>query len=152
MKLSRSILLLGTLVPFASAHFYLVYPDSRHRVEETMPTFPCGGAPPTADRTLVPLSGSFPVALRMGHVQTAVEMLLSLGTHPGDHFNITLVPTMEVEGLGEFCIPHVSLNPAVLGANVTDGMNATLQVQTNGDPNGGLYAVCPFSRPSRICR
>ena len=25
------------------------------------------------------------------------------------------------------------------GLNITDGMNATIQVQTNGDPDGGLY-------------
>lgn len=25
------------------------------------------------------------------------------------------------------------------GTNVTEGMNATIQVQTNGDPDGGLY-------------
>lgn len=140
------ILSLASLAPLAAAHFKIEYPNSRTRVEEKMPIFPCGGSPPTKTRTQVPLSnGSFPVALSMGHSGTAVEMLLALGTHPGEHFNITLIPTFGLEGLGSFCLPHVSFSPAVLGTNVTDGMNATLQVQTSGDPNGGLYAVRPFS-------
>lgn len=143
MKLSSSILLLGSILPFASAHFKLIYPESRPRNEDTMPVFPCGGVPPTGDRTKISLSdNSFPVALKMGHDETAVEMLLALGSDPGEHFNITLVPTFGLLGLGSFCLPHVSFDSSVVGTNITDGMNATLQVQSNGDPSGGLYTVC----------
>lgn len=144
MKLS--ILSLAALAPLATAHFKLVYPTSRPRIVDTMMEFPCGKSDPTAERTKVSLSdGSFPVALSMGHAETAVEMLMSLGTDPGTNYNITLVPTFGVMGLGSFCLPHVTFDSSVLGTNVTDGMNATLQVQTNGDPQGGLYAVWLFS-------
>jgi hypothetical protein len=143
MKLLPSIILLGSLIPFVAAHFKLVYPDSRKRIIETMSVYPCGSSPPTGERTQVSLpDGSFPVALEMGHSQTAVEMLLALGTNPGENFNITLVHTFGVTGLGAFCLPHVSFSPSVLGTNATDGMNATLQVQSNGHPSGGLYTVC----------
>ncbi|RJE18240.1 hypothetical protein PHISCL_09425 [Aspergillus sclerotialis] len=138
MKLS--LFSLASLVPFAAAHFRLVYPTARERVEDKMSIFPCGGSPST-ERTKVSISnGSFPVALNMGHAETAVEMLLALGSDPGSNFNITLVPTFGLLGLGSFCLPEVSFDTSVLGVKVEDGMNATLQVQTNGDPSGGLYA------------
>lgn len=141
MKFSPAYLL--SLAPIVAAHFHLEYPISRGFDEDKLPTFPCGGMPQSSNRTQVSISaGSFPVALKLGHVQTAVEFLLALGSDPGTHFNITLHPTFRVQGLGEFCLPHVVFDESVLGTNVTDGMNATLQVQTNGDSGGGLYAVC----------
>lgn len=129
------------LAPLAAAHFQLQYPTSRGFDEDTMPEFPCGGMSQSSNRTQLPISGSFPVALKMGHSQTAVEVLLALGSNPGDNYNITLVHTFQVTGLGAFCLPHVEFSSDVLGVNITDGMNATLQVQSNGDPSGGLYAV-----------
>lgn len=149
MKLSLvSLASLASLVPLAAAHFKLDYPPSRGFVEDTMPQFPCGGRAQSSNRTVLSLSeGSLPVALTMGHSQTAVEILLGLGNDPGSNFNITLVPTFRLTGLGSFCLPHVPLDPKVLGTNLTDGANATLQVVTNGDPTGGLYAVCGPNHP-----
>ncbi|KAL2216952.1 putative GPI anchored protein [Thermoascus aurantiacus ATCC 26904] len=147
MKLS--LVSLASLVPLAAAHFKLDYPPSRGFVEDTMPRFPCGGLAQSSNRTVLSLSeGALPVALTMGHSQTAVEILLGLGNDPGSNFNITLVPTFRLTGLGSFCLPHVPLDPKVLGTNLTDGANATLQVVTNGDPTGGLYACADitFSR------
>lgn len=141
----KSSLLTLALAPLATAHFLLQYPTSRGFDEDKMPEFPCGGMSQSSNRTQLPISGSFPVALKMGHSQTAVEFLLALGNNPGDNFNITLVKTFQVTGLGAFCLPHVEFNADLLGVNITDGMNATLQVQSDGDPTGGLYAVCLIS-------
>ncbi|KAB8075630.1 hypothetical protein BDV29DRAFT_171498 [Aspergillus leporis] len=139
MKLS--IVSLAALAPLVSAHFKLDYPTSRGRNEDTMANFPCGGMSQSAERTKVSLSaGDLPVALTLGHAQTAVEVLLALGTDPGTNFNITLHPTFRVEGLGAFCLPNVTFDESVVGVKLTEGMNATLQVQSNGDPTGGLYA------------
>jgi hypothetical protein len=141
MKFSPAYLL--SLAPIVAAHFHLEYPISRGFKADTMTHFPCGDLAQSSNRTQVSISaGSFPVALKMGHAETAVEVLLSLGNDPGTNFNITLHPTFRVQGLGEFCLPHVVFDESVLGTNITDGMNATLQVQSNGDPTGGLYAVC----------
>lgn len=129
------------LAPLAAAHFRLQYPESRGFDEDTMDQFPCGGLSQSSNRTKVPISGSFPLALRMGHSRTAVEVLLALGTNPGDNYNVTLVHTFQLNGLGQFCLPHVDFSEKLVGVNITDGMNATLQVQSNGDPTGGLYAV-----------
>lgn len=138
----KFLLLLATVLPIAAGHFVMQYPTSRGFDEEKMSQFPCGGFPQSSERTKLPLSDSFPIALKLGHVQTALEVLLALGTDPGVNFNITVVPTFQINGLGEFCLPHVDLSEQAIGAKLTDGMNATLQVQSDGDPSGGLYAVC----------
>lgn len=39
-------------------------------------------------------------------------------------------------------LPHVGFDEKTVGSNLTDGMNATVQVQSNGDSTGGLYVVC----------
>ncbi|CAI7651243.1 unnamed protein product [Penicillium viridicatum] len=146
-----SLLAFTAIVPLASAHFKLMYPTSRGFDEDTMPNFPCGGMSQSSNRTKLPLSGgSFPVAVEMHHSQTAVEVLLSLGSDPGDNFNIVLSPTFQVKGLGEFCLPHVEINQKLIGRNLTDGMNASLQVQTNGDPSGGLYACADIQFSSDV--
>lgn len=148
MKLS--ILSLAALTPLVAAHFKLDYPTPRGENEDKMTTFPCGGLAQSSERTNVSISdGSFPVAVTMGHTQTAFEVLLSLGNDPGTNFNVTLVPIFGARGLGSLCIPHVAFDEDTLGVNITDGMNATVQVQSNGDPTGGLYAVClncPFNQ------
>ncbi|KAE8146744.1 hypothetical protein BDV25DRAFT_143394 [Aspergillus avenaceus] len=139
MKLS--ILSLASMASLASAHFKLDYPTSRGKSEDKMPQFPCGGLSQSSERTKVSLSaGDLPVALTLGHSQTAVEVLLGLGNDPGSNFNITLHPTFRIEGLGSFCLPNVTFIESVVGVKLTEGMNATLQVQSNGDPSGGLYA------------
>ncbi|CAI7650660.1 unnamed protein product [Penicillium glandicola] len=146
-----SLLAFTAIVPLAAAHFKLMYPTSRGFDEDTMTNFPCGGMGQSSNRTKLPLSGgSFPVALEMHHSQTAVEILLALGSDPGDNFNIVLSPTFQVTGLGEFCLPHVEINQKLIGRNLTNGMNATLQVQTNGDPSGGLYACADIQFSSDV--
>ncbi|KAJ5143561.1 uncharacterized protein N7515_002348 [Penicillium bovifimosum] len=146
-----SLLACMASVPFAAAHFKLMYPKSRGFNTDTMTNFPCGGMSQSSDRTKLPLSGgSFPVALEMHHATTAVEVLLALGNEPSDNFNFVLTPTFQVKGLGEFCLPHVEINEKMIGRNLTNGMNATLQVQTNGDPTGGLYACADVQFSSDI--
>lgn len=141
MKLS--LLSLAAIAPLVAAHFKLDYPTARGENEDKMTTFPCGTLSQSSERTKVSISdGSFPVAVTMGHTQTAFEVLLALGNDPGSNFNITLVPTFGAQGLGSLCLPHVTFDKDTLGVNITDGMNATVQVQSNGDPTGGLYAVC----------
>ncbi|KAL4865794.1 hypothetical protein BDV12DRAFT_210895 [Aspergillus spectabilis] len=138
----KSVLLpVALLAPLASAHFALNYPTPRGTDTETMPEFPCGGLSASPNRTQISLdSPSFPVEINLGHDQTAVQVLLGLGSNPGSNYNITLRKTFRIEGLGSFCIPDVALSEDVLGTELTDGLNLTLQVVSNGHPSGGLYA------------
>lgn len=73
----------------------------------------------------------------MEHDEAAVQVLLGMGNDPGVNFNITLLPTIQEQGIGQFCLGDVVVPEGV----ATEGMNATIQVVTNGDPNGGLYNV-----------
>jgi hypothetical protein len=74
----------------------------------------------------------------MGHDRSVVQMLLALGSNPGDNFNITLEQTFQQQGEGDFCLPTIKL-PS--GLNLPDGTNGTLQVVTDGEGGGGLYIV-----------
>ncbi|CAD0089258.1 unnamed protein product [Aureobasidium mustum] len=131
-------LLLGALLPLASAHFKLIYPAARGFVEDNLPQFPCGGQNTvSSNRTQFPIDGA-PIQLLMGHTAAKVQVLMALGNDPGINFDITLVPTFQEKGPQNFCMGAGALQFPP-GLNITDGMNATIQVVTNGDPNGGLY-------------
>ncbi|KAI9831533.1 MAG: hypothetical protein M1826_003423 [Phylliscum demangeonii] len=133
---SLMLLMLVHLLALASAHFNLQYPAARGFDEDNLGKFPCGGQDTVStNRTAWPTTGG-PIALLMGHDRAVVQVLLGLGNDPGSSFQITLQPVITEQGLGSFCMPHVMV-PA--SAGVRSGQNATIQVITNGDPNGGLY-------------
>jgi hypothetical protein len=133
-------LLLSALLPLVSAHFKLIYPAARGFDEDILGTFPCGGQNTvSSNRTEFPITGA-PIQLLMGHTSAKVQVLLALGNDPGSNFDYVLLPTFQEQGPQNFCIGAGALQfPA--GLNITAGMNATIQVVTNGDPNGGLYNV-----------
>jgi hypothetical protein len=135
---SRAFLL--SLLPLTTfAHFHLVWPPTRGFSEDTIVNFPCGGFDTVlTNRTEWPLTGPVPIQLNMEHTSVHGEVLLALGNNPGVNYNIVLKPVFLENGPENFCIGDVTL-PA--GLNITAGMNATIQVSTNGDPSGGLYAV-----------
>ena len=127
---------LATLTTLASAHFNLKYPAVRGFDEDKLGTFPCGSFDtPSTNRTLWPLTGG-EISLTMGHISSNVEVLIGFGNDVGSAFNTVLRQTFQEQGLGSFCMTGFSMPE---GLNVTDGTNATIQVQTNGDPSGGLY-------------
>jgi hypothetical protein len=133
---------LFSILPLASAHFLLNWPTSRGFNDPTSANFACGGFDSVkTPRTSWPLKGA-PIQLNMHHSQTNVAVYMSIGEDPGTNYNITLVPQFAVEGLGNFCMGTVSV-PA--GLNISDGTPATVQVVTNGDPDGGLYQVSLLS-------
>ncbi|KAL2844981.1 hypothetical protein BJY01DRAFT_235087 [Aspergillus pseudoustus] len=140
-------LLTLSLAPLTTAHFTLDYPPSRGTNAEDSVTFPCGAfSTPSSNRTQISLSDPFfPIQLDMGHDQTAVEFLLAIGNNPGDNYNVTLRHTFRVEGLGGFCVPSIELTEELLGVELVDGLNVTLQVQTNSHPSGGLYSCADLT-------
>lgn len=144
MLIPQTLLALLALPLLTSAHFKLIYPPARGFDEDILGTGPCGGQSQSDVRTRVSMS-SIPIALLMGHDRSVVQMLLGLGSNVGGNFNIVLEQTFQEEGLGNFCLPDV-LIPSDLG--ITEGMNATLQVVTDGEGGGGLYNVRIFSLAS----
>ncbi|CRG88864.1 putative protein AFUA_6G02800 [Talaromyces islandicus] len=148
----RTALILSPLLPIAAAHFTLDWPPARGFDEDKMPTFPCGGfGTPSSNRTSIALAASvLPVDITFHHSETSVSYLLALGSSPGENFNITLEPTLGAHGLGEFCLPNIPLDSKSLGLSLRDGQNATLQVVTDGDNGGGLYACADIVFSSSI--
>ncbi|PGH35465.1 hypothetical protein GX50_01680 [[Emmonsia] crescens] len=150
MHLQAHLLPLTYLLTLASAHFELIQPPSRGADYDRLTEFPCAGLPISSQRTQVSLNDpELSIALRMGHDHSAVQVLLALGSDPGRNFNITLVPTFGQVGLGDFCLPDVEFTEEKLGTRLTEGLEATLQVVTNGDPSGGLYNCADIVFTSR---
>ncbi|KAI5297459.1 hypothetical protein KEM55_004658 [Ascosphaera atra] len=110
-----------------------------------MTTFPCGAfSSPSNNRTKVSVDDhAVSVALNLHHDRTIVEVLLGVGNDVGEAFDFKLVPSFQLEGMGDFCLPKVDLEAK--GVKVEDGTNATLQVITNGDPKGGLYSCADIT-------
>lgn len=71
----------------------------------------------------------------MGHIDANVAVYIGFGSDVGSAFNTVVRPTFTEQGLGAFCMTGIEIP----GGSAMDGMNATIQVVTNGDPNGGLY-------------
>lgn len=133
-----NLLALLPLLPLTTAHFILNWPVGRGFDDDNAVKFPCGGFDTvTSNRTQFPLSGG-PIQLDMHHTETRIAVYLALGNDPGSNYNIVLRKQLTEQGLGNFCLGQVDI-PSSL--NITAGMNATIQVVSNGDPNGGLYQV-----------
>jgi nascent polypeptide-associated complex subunit beta len=129
---------LFTLLPLTTAHFLLSWPDRRGFDDAQAGSFPCGGFDSvSSNRTEFPLSGG-PIQLDMHHSQTRIAVYLAIGDNPGSNYSIVLRPQFQRDGPGNFCLGQVNI-PSNL--NITAGTNATIQVVTNGDPDGGLYQV-----------
>ncbi|OAX81278.1 hypothetical protein ACJ72_04386 [Emergomyces africanus] len=150
MQLQTHLFPLACLLTLASAHFELIQPAPRGKNFDKITEFPCGGLPVSSKRTEVSLTDpELSIAMKMGHDHSAVQVLLALGSDPGTNFNITLVPTFGQVGLGDFCLSDVEFTEQKLGTRLTEGLEATLQVVTNGDPTGGLYSCADIIFTSR---
>ncbi|KAF2689321.1 hypothetical protein K458DRAFT_358012 [Lentithecium fluviatile CBS 122367] len=129
---------LFALLPLTSAHFLLTWPTARGFDDANAGSFPCGSFDSvSSNRTDFPMSGG-PLQLDMHHSQTRVAVYMAIGDNPGSNYSIQLRQQFEREGLGDFCLGMVSI-PSDL--NISAGTKATIQVVTNGDPDGGLYQV-----------
>ncbi|KAK6592739.1 hypothetical protein QC760_004906 [Botrytis cinerea] len=138
-----TITLLSALVAFSlpllsTAHFLLSYPTSRGFDEDTLSQFPCGGQDTvSSNRTLWPLSGGS-IALDMEDASANIEVLIGFGNNVGSAFNTVLRQTFAETGKGSFCMEDLVVDGAKW--NVTEGMNATIQVVTGEmGTSGGLY-------------
>ncbi|KAG8907765.1 hypothetical protein FRB99_002264 [Tulasnella sp. 403] len=138
-----SVVSLALFAASASAHFTLDYPQTRGFDEDKEPQF-CGGFP-VGSRSLFPLSGGM-VDINSHHQSSEFVTLISFDANPTSfsEFNTTssgqnipfLIPFVKLQGTGTVCMP---VNIAALNIQgVTNGTNATIQVQFNGG-DGNLY-------------
>ena len=133
-----NVLPLFVLLPLTTAHFQLTWPENRGFDDSSATNFPCGGFDSvSSNRTDFPMSGG-PIQLNLEHTQTRIAVYMAIGDEPTSNFSIVLRPQSEREGLGDYCMGQGSI-PS--GLNISAGTKATIQVVSNGDPNGGLYQV-----------
>ncbi|TQS35332.1 hypothetical protein Golomagni_04251 [Golovinomyces magnicellulatus] len=129
-------LLVFTFYSIVTAHFSLEYPQSRGLNEDEQDQFPCGGQNSiSSQRTLYPLTGGA-IGLVMDRAWSNVQVLIAFESGPTTSFNTVLRPTFTQYGTGNFCMTNINL-PSSL--HISEGTNATIQIITNGDPDGGLY-------------
>lgn len=142
----RSHSLAALLLPaVASAHFQLRWPPARGFNQEQAGAFPCGGFDTvSSSRTDFPITGA-PIQLALEHTESRIQVLMALGDGDGA-YSIELANTFQERGPEDFCLGAGRVRIPE-GVNVTNGDRATIQVVTNGDPEGGLYQVS-FNPPS----
>ena len=104
-----SVLVLPFLPLLATAHFQILSPTPRGYDGNKLSTYPCGGQDTVSNnRTSFPLAGG-PIQLKMGHDESEVQVNLALGNNAvnGNAFTTTILPIVQEEGPGEFCIGGV---------------------------------------------
>lgn len=105
-KSSSFLALVLFLAPLASCHFQLISPKARGFDDSKLGNFPCGGQDKVGTRSDFPLNGGN-IQLDMEHDRAGVQVLLGLGDNPGSNFNIVLVPTVQEQGIPDFCLGSV---------------------------------------------
>lgn len=124
--------------------------------------YPCGGHPPTTNRTLWPITGGA-IALQpgwfQGHATAFFYMNLGFGTDgPGGgppNMSFPMVPLFQIVGPtrdpypGTICLPQV---PLPVNASVKVGDNATIQVVETAIHGAALYSCVDitFAEPKDV--
>lgn len=152
--MKSSIILLSTLVSQAVAHFGLTYPawriDSLVETNDSISqwTYPCAnvvtGQNASQARTLWPLEGGS-IVLELHHKWTYLFINMGFGNEV-TNFNVSLNPQggslVNETGNGTFCWNRLPVPPAsILGLEVQNGQNASIQVVTVGESGSALYNV-----------
>jgi hypothetical protein len=149
------------LVNQAQAHAVITYPPWRGNnllANETFPfgmarNYPCGGHPPTTNRTSWPLDGSgafaFEPGWSPGHALNQVYINLCLG-EPDEDLNevrncsLTIAGPLELRGptdqqySGTLCLPRLGLPRGVVGKR---GELASIQIVQVVSHGAALYSV-----------
>ncbi|KAH8591141.1 hypothetical protein B0O99DRAFT_488452, partial [Bisporella sp. PMI_857] len=129
------------LAAMTAAHFTVEYPEMRgdsFADGASQWIYPCANVNQTAEtnRTDWPLTGGS-VVLDLHHAWTYLFINLGIGTDYPSFSSISLTPDpLNITGNGTYCIPAVTLPT---GLNITDGLNASIQVVTVGESGSALY-------------
>ncbi|PVH74186.1 hypothetical protein DL98DRAFT_500107 [Cadophora sp. DSE1049] len=162
--------LVVSLAGVVNAHTVITYPGWRGdnlKTNEEYPfgmqwSYPCGGIPPTDNRTNWPVTGGA-IAMQpgwfRGHKDSFIYINLGLGTDgPGGgppNMSFPMTPVFQIQGPsdnpypGTFCLPQVPL-PADVSVKVGD--LATIQVIETLKHGGALYNCVDivFSLPEDV--
>jgi hypothetical protein len=81
----------------------------------------------------------------LSSIDANVAVYIGFGSAVGSAFNTVVRPTFTEQGLGNFCMTGIEIP----GGSSLEGMQATIQVVTNGDPDGGLYNCADVTLSAR---
>ena len=141
-------------LPLVECHFGLTYPqwraDSLAETNESISqwSYPCANVQPmqntSQERTPWPMTGGS-VSLELHHAWTYLFINLGFGAEV-TNFNVSLNPSggklINETGNGTFCWNELKVpSMDVLGLEVMDGMEASIQIVTVGDSGSALYNV-----------
>jgi hypothetical protein len=73
----------------------------------------------------------------LSSIDANVAVYIGFGSAVGSAFNTVVRPTFTEQGLSNFRMTGIEIP----GGSGLEGMQATIQVVTNGDPDGGLAAM-----------
>jgi len=150
----KTAAIIATTLPLVSCHFALTYPawraDSLAETNESISqwSFPCANVQPmqntSQERTPWPMTGGS-VVLELHHPWTYLFVNLGFGVEV-TNFNVSLNPDggklVNETGNGTFCWNGLMVPPVdILGLEITDGMEASIQIVTVGDSGSALYNV-----------
>ncbi|KAF8761820.1 Ctr copper transporter family [Rhizoctonia solani] len=152
MMMTR-VFAMAAMAASAAAHFTLEWPRTRGFDEDIENQF-CGGFPNAGPRSSFPL-GASGVVIDSTHDTANVIVLVSFDANPQ---NITqfsnssngaqLTSFVKLEKQGEACIP---VNIQSLGlSNVSNGTNATIQIQYDGGDGNYVTLLSDFTAPSNV--
>ncbi|KAF8477307.1 hypothetical protein BDZ91DRAFT_648413 [Kalaharituber pfeilii] len=139
MQFSTITLALLSGASLASAHFSVTYPWWRGDSFSTQWTYPCGGVNQSIsanNRTKWPLDGGS-LVFRPSHDWAQTYVNLGLGNNV-TRLNIPLVTPFNQTGKGTFCFKKIPI-PESIKSNITEGVNATVQVIQLSTSGGALY-------------
>lgn len=108
MVVLRIIALTAFTLPLSTlAHFELKSPPAREADEKAQGQYPCSGTTAPGERSPFPIAGG-PIQLELGHDHSLIQVNLALGnTGDGNAFNTNILPIVQEEGPGDFCLGNV---------------------------------------------
>lgn len=158
MHFSTTVFVCAAVLGLVQAHTVITYPGWRGDnliTNDTFPygmawMYPCGGMPTTTNRTLWPVTGGA-IAVQpgwfQGHPTAFFYMNLGFGTNGPDagppNMSFPMTSVFQIVGPsknpypGTFCLPQV---PLPVGANVSIGDNATIQVIETAIHGAALFS------------
>ncbi|KAF8428760.1 hypothetical protein EV426DRAFT_514679, partial [Tirmania nivea] len=140
MRFSTVVTAVLSGASLASAHYSVTYPWWRGDSYKTQWEYPCGGVNQSisaGNRTLWPLDGGS-IVMQPSHPWAQTYVNLGIGNNVTS-LKVPLVLPFNQTGKGTYCFKHVPIPDSIRSVNVTEGVNATLQVIQLSTSGGALY-------------
>lgn len=127
-----------------NGHFTVIYPQQRGYSYNTQFHFPCGGIPPSTNRSQWPTTGGALSFIPI-HPFALTTINMALGSNIDENilsnpYSVSMVPLFNQTGANStFCLPKIKI-PKKIVKDVENGVNATIQVIQLTATGASLYS------------